>query len=342
MAATNTTATAAPAAEDTVTATGSAAAVWDAVTANPGATIATIAKAAGVTRAVAKNELAALASAGQVTCTPGSVGANGRRQADTWAPAVPVAGATTGDPITGGAAADTGDGAARAAAPTGGTAAPAMSAEMIENAMRIMAQEAERRAAAEAELQAKIAEEEARRARVMAELAKARTAEATRRALTGLLAAVTETYAAVVAGDDAATAAGLERIYAETGNVRRASRVTPVRTTGTGTRNGTVSGAGRAAPRPLRPEVLAHLCRHPETDFTPGEIAKVLERSSGAVANALDTLVKKGEAVLTNDRPARYRAAAPAATGGAGEGASADATADAGTGSGPEIGPEGG
>jgi hypothetical protein len=172
-----------------------------------------------------------------------------------------------------------------------------------------MQQEADRRAAAEADLQKAMAEEEARRAKVLADLARARTAEDTRRALADLLAAVTTAYAAVVAGDEVATVAGLERIYAETNNVRRASRVGPVRTGTKGT--GTGAGAARvdrAAPRPLRPEVIAHLHAHPGKEFTPGEIAKVLGRSPGAVANALETLAKNGEAVLTSERPTRYTA----------------------------------
>jgi hypothetical protein len=104
-----------------------------------------------------------------------------------------------------------------------------------------------------------------------------------------------------------ATVAGLERIYAEANNVRRASKVGPVRTGGKGTGTGAVR-ADRAAPRPLRPEAVAHLSAHPGKEFTPGEIAKVLGRSSGAVANALETLAKNGEAVLVSERPARYTA----------------------------------
>ncbi|MEV3925499.1 hypothetical protein [Actinomadura coerulea] len=84
----------------------------------------------------------------------------------------------------------------------------------------------------------------------------------------------------------------------------------------------------RGAPSPLRPLIAEHLNAHPDKEFTPGEIAKVLDRSSGAVANALDTLVGRGEAVLTCERPRRFRAANPAnsgATTGSGDGDSTDA-----------------
>ncbi|MFB4317626.1 MarR family transcriptional regulator [Actinomadura sp. 21ATH] len=295
---------------------GASVTVWGVVASDPGATVAKIAETTGLTRAVVKSELGSLEALGHLARTEGGKGANGRAMADTWAPvATPDEAGTDG----------TGDVGA------------GVSPDAIAEAMRIMQEEAERRAAAEAELRAAVAEEEARRAKVLAELAQRRTAEDTRRALADLLAAVTTTYAAVVAGDEAATEAGLERVFAETGNVRRASKAAPARsTTGNGGGTGrTGNGGHRAAPRPLRPEVIAHLNAYPDAEFTPGEIAKVLDRSSGAVANALDTLVKNGEAVLTNDRPARYRIAprattgAPAdgATGGTGAGAAADAGA---------------
>ena len=126
------------------------------------------------------------------------------------------------------------------------------------------------------------------------------------------------TYAAVISGDQNAIATGLETIYTETANVRKASKVAPARTT-TGTTSGgaPVGRSDRSAPRPLKPEVLAHLAAFPGKEFTPGEIAKVLDRSSGAVANALDTLVKTGDAVLTSERPHRYTGATtPAAPSG--------------------------
>ncbi|MFC7106917.1 hypothetical protein ACFQQB_44815 [Nonomuraea rubra] len=52
--------------------------------------------------------------------------------------------------------------------------------------------------------------------------------------------------------------------------------------------------------------MYAHLIEYPGKDFTPYEIGKVLDASSGAVANALDRLVNLGLAVLTCERPRRF------------------------------------
>jgi hypothetical protein len=74
---------------------------------------------------------------------------------------------------------------------------------------------------------------------------------------------------------------------------------------------------GRKAPaaRPggLREKILAHLDAHPQSELTPHEIHKVLGNSSGAIANALDTLVKLGEAELAAEKPRRFRRAGTAA-----------------------------
>ena len=72
----------------------------------------------------------------------------------------------------------------------------------------------------------------------------------------------------------------------------------------------------------LRRQVAAHLAAYPGDAFTPGEIAKVLDRSAGAVGNALATLTDHGHAEEASNRPRRYRAtsttadAATAPTGG--------------------------
>jgi hypothetical protein len=71
---------------------------------------------------------------------------------------------------------------------------------------------------------------------------------------------------------------------------------------------------GRRAPavRPggLRDKVLAHLVAHPGGEFTPHEIHKVNGHSSGAIANALETLVKLGEAEVASEKPRKFRLAA--------------------------------
>ena len=86
------------------------------------------------------------------------------------------------------------------------------------------------------------------------------------------------------------------------------------------------AASGRRAPatRPgaLRDLVEDHLRKFPDAAFTPHQVGKVLTRSAGAIANALDKLVSLGTAELTSGKPRSYRLA-PAAP-------SADAAGDAG------------
>jgi hypothetical protein len=85
------------------------------------------------------------------------------------------------------------------------------------------------------------------------------------------------------------------------------------------------SGRRARATRPgaLRNLVEEHLRKFPDTAFTPHQIGKVLTRSAGAVANALDKLVSLGAAELVSDKPRSYRLA-PVAPG-------PDAVGDLGT-----------
>jgi hypothetical protein len=86
-------------------------------------------------------------------------------------------------------------------------------------------------------------------------------------------------------GDLKTVLAGLDEIAEQAAQARRALKAA------IGGRN-----APSARPGALRDKVLAHLDEHPGKEFTPHEIHKVLGHSSGAIANALDTLVKHGEA----------------------------------------------
>ncbi|MEV0830188.1 hypothetical protein [Nonomuraea rubra] len=80
-----------------------------------------------------------------------------------------------------------------------------------------------------------------------------------------------------------------------------------------GARSGGTAGAVRHGG--LRDRVLNHLTEHPGKDFTPYEIGRVLDASSGAVANALDRLVGLGQAELTCERPRRFALADSATSG---------------------------
>lgn len=71
----------------------------------------------------------------------------------------------------------------------------------------------------------------------------------------------------------------------------------------------------RLAPGALRGMVEDHLRDHPDKEFSPVDIArKVGGKSSGAVSNALDKLVKDKIAVQTKERPKRFALAPPEAS----------------------------
>jgi hypothetical protein len=70
----------------------------------------------------------------------------------------------------------------------------------------------------------------------------------------------------------------------------------------------TASGP-RLAPGELHRMVRGHLQASLERDWTPTQISRALGRSSGAIANALDTMVSRGEAIMTSAKPRRYQAA---------------------------------
>ncbi|MEV0961233.1 helix-turn-helix domain-containing protein [Streptomyces sp. NPDC049910] len=73
------------------------------------------------------------------------------------------------------------------------------------------------------------------------------------------------------------------------------------------------SGKQRLAPGALRQMVIDHLQAHPGEAFTATKISRVIEKSSGAIANALVTLTRQGIAEQASDRPRTYRLAAPSA-----------------------------
>ncbi|MFD2415362.1 MarR family transcriptional regulator [Amycolatopsis pigmentata] len=76
------------------------------------------------------------------------------------------------------------------------------------------------------------------------------------------------------------------------------------------TDNNTREKAPRLAPGALRGMVEDYLRDHPTEEFGPAAIGKALDRSSGAVANALSLLTERGVAVQTSQAPRRYRIAA--------------------------------
>ncbi|MGP3949638.1 helix-turn-helix domain-containing protein [Streptomyces sp. 7N604] len=67
----------------------------------------------------------------------------------------------------------------------------------------------------------------------------------------------------------------------------------------------------RLAPGALRQMVIAHLQAHPSEALTATKISRVIEKSSGAIANALVTLARQGVAEQVSEHPRTYRLAAP-------------------------------
>ncbi|EXU61521.1 hypothetical protein Z951_46880 [Streptomyces sp. PRh5] len=65
----------------------------------------------------------------------------------------------------------------------------------------------------------------------------------------------------------------------------------------------------RLAPGALRDMVVNHLTAHRGEAFTATGISRVIEKSSGAIANALVTLTKRGITEQVTERPRTYRLA---------------------------------
>ena len=123
-----------------------------------------------------------------------------------------------------------------------------------------------------------------------------------------LATAATQAADVLDGGDTAAALTAADALCATAAQARRL-----VKAAATGRKpRGTAGPAAR--PGQLRDLVAAHLAGHPDADFSPHQIGRVLGRSSGAVANALDRLTALGQAQLTSEKPRRYRHQAPAST----------------------------
>jgi ribosomal protein S25 len=72
-----------------------------------------------------------------------------------------------------------------------------------------------------------------------------------------------------------------------------------------------LTGSGRLRPGALRDLVLACLAERPGQALSPTAIAKTLDRSAGAVANALRVLAGQGAVVQAQAKPRRYTIANP-------------------------------
>jgi hypothetical protein len=297
---------------------GPPAAVHAALTASPGATTAVIAAAAGIGRPAARDALAALEAAGEVTRTKGSKPSI----ADTWTLTAPgpsgndTAGpghddehaitSQPGDNPVGGeqdggeqdgsgqqeeasgapASADGDPGPGQAAQPDGD---PAEGSPAGEDTAASHEQD-ETAPPADGSAPVGAPPDPALVAQIAGHIGQ-------------IQAAASAAATALAAGGDLhAVRAGLDEIYEQAAQARRAVKA---------------AAGGKKAPaaRPggRREKVLAHLRANPGSSFTPHEIHKVTGHSSGAIANALDTLVKHGDAELATEKPRRFRLAGSAA-----------------------------
>jgi hypothetical protein len=309
-----------------------AAATWAALTAVPGATATQIATAAGTSRAIASRELAALETNGQATRTPRE--RTGRATAPTtWQPAPSAASgtgpagpdATSLDETAGAPAASpapAGDGhlPIRGSDPAPGeadgsppdTEAPGSTATDAPAASKTAPAPADGASPGDeaapdtgipddSAADAPAAGDAAAPASADSEPQPAPAGEAAELLRHEVASAATQAADVLDNGDTATALAAMDAICTAAAQTRRLLKAA---TSGRKPR-GTTSPAPR--PGQLRDLVHAHLAEHPDADFTPHAIGRVLARSSGAVANALDRLTALGNAQLTSDKPRRYR-----------------------------------
>lgn len=72
--------------------------------------------------------------------------------------------------------------------------------------------------------------------------------------------------------------------------------------------DGTTRPGGRLQRGQLATIVLEHLRANSGADYTAPALSKLLDRSSGAIANALARMEQAGVVIKTNDKPVRYSA----------------------------------
>lgn len=253
---------------------GAAGDVWDALVANPGATVTAITEAAQVSRATVARALSAMEGDGRATRTRGGRDANNRRLPDTWTAIATEAtpGNVTPDaaavpPHTDNGTRDVGD------APDATVSATATATgQAVETGFETEA------------------------------LSEARAA------LSAMGAAIAAALKALDAGNGADALSAMDAVYGGSGRARRLVRGV------VHGRARSASGQPRSLPGQMRAKIAAHLAAYPGLQFTPHEVGKALGHSAGAVSNALDRLVEAGEAELVCERPRRFAVVRDAVT----------------------------
>jgi len=253
-----------------------------------GATVAVIAARAGISAAAARQALLAHEKAGAATRVKGSRPGI----ADAWKPAVPAALGDEALPAEAPGAGSTADAVPPVAESAGGTADASQPASAPADGTA-------------GDQQAEASPEPGPDPAV--------TAEAAGNVL-AIAQAADEAGKALAAGNLDAALAALDTARDLAAQGRRVLKA---------------AASGRRAPatRPgaLRDLVEEHLRKFPDAAFTPHQVGKVLTRSAGAVANALDKLVSLGVAQMVTDKPRSYRLAP------AGPAPAPDAVGDPGT-----------
>jgi hypothetical protein len=72
---------------------------------------------------------------------------------------------------------------------------------------------------------------------------------------------------------------------------------------------GSEAPLGRLGRGALGALVRDYLAARPADAFGPAALGKALGRSQGAVSNALSAMAERGEVILVDDKPRRYRIA---------------------------------
>jgi hypothetical protein len=306
--------------------------VWEALTANPGATVAVIADTAGVSKSAARKALTALAAGGHATRTAGGR-EGGKRTPDAWhatTPTTPVTPSEVTDSAPAGDSEPASDEIVEAEA--GATADGETSAASAETAPADTHTEPPAEEAGgdqtdpaadttpdptseDATPETAGGEETGDPADTAGEAGPAGEGEQGEdpwdpellgeaiNAVLDMGSLIGSVMDALGAGDRQTAVEKIEAVYSGSGRTRRL-----VRAAATGRRR-TASDRPKSAPGELRGKVEAHLAEYPGQEFTPHQIGKAIGHSSGAVANALDRLVEFGTAVETSERPRRFTAA---------------------------------
>lgn len=270
--------TTAPGTEGALPSDSAAHAVWAALEANPGAATMALSVAAQVSRATADKALKAFEEAGSVQRTPGS-GSGSKRIPDTWE-IIPVV-AEEAEAV---ASEQPEEPPVEAIAEPEHGAAQDEPAEEIEQAAEAVQDEV-------LEIQTVPVDADADP-----------VSRESQQALSDFYEVVLDAMRALEAGDNAEVLEQIEKIYVDAARVRRVVKAAL-------TARKAESGV-RTRPGQLRERVAAHLAQHPDTEFTPYELGRVLGHSAGAVAVALDRLTSTGAARLVCDRPRRFAHAA--------------------------------